>query len=101
VIGEKPGEHAANLVGGDGNSSVTRGLRDAGNKLCGKSVKRRINRAAARAQSFQHGESGSHGQGISAEGSSLIDRAKRRDLVHQRGWAAVCTNGESSANHLA
>ena len=60
-----------------------------------------INGVAAGAQGLEHGQSGGHGEGISAEGSGLVDGAERRDLVHQRGRAAVGAYGESATNHLA
>ena len=54
-----------------------------------KRVERGINRLTAAAEGFEHGESGGHGQRISAERSGLIDGAERRDLVHQSRRAAV------------
>ena len=101
VIGEEPGEHAANLVGGDGDSGVMRSAGDAGDQVGCEGIKAGIDGAAAGAQDLEHGQSGGHGEGISAEGSGLVDGAKRRDLVHQRGRSAVGADGESTTNHLA
>ena len=47
------------------------------------------------------GDAGGHGERIAAEGSGLVDRAERREQVHEAALAAEDADGQAAADDLA
>ena len=105
VVGDRDGaeedaEHGAGPMDLDGSTGLGSGVFEA---VCqyfrfGTGFFDVIRVFCDEAQRFQ---SGCHGQGVAAEGTGLVDRAGRRDAVHDVFTAAIGCDGQAAADDLA
>ena len=101
VGGEEPGEHGSLAVGGEGDSGFSCCCGDAVGDGGGGLVDLGVDGFAVLLEVGEGGDAGGHGEGVSAEGSGLVDGAERGELVHDFGAAAEGSDGESSADDFA
>jgi len=98
---EEPGPHGAYAVCCEGNSGGC-GLEGyAFGDGFGGGFEFGVDLGGVGLETGEGGDSGGHGEGVSAEGSGLVDGAERREQVHEALLAAEDADGEASADNFA
>ena len=101
MVGEEPGEHGAYAVGGERDAVlVCDAGYSAGDRFCGL-FEGVVDVFLVIDEVAEGGDAGGHGEWVSAEGSGLVDRAERREVLHDVGASAEGSAGESAADDLA
>ena len=92
-------EHAADLGGDEGDASGIGAVLQALQHTAG--VGAQFVMEAGAADQAQRGQARGHRQWIARQGAGLVDRAKRRDVLHDGALAAKAADRHAAADDLA
>lgn len=98
-VEEVEAEHGSDLVDAVGDAFFGEDVAEAGGEVVANFIE--VGVGVAFFEFAELGESGDHGEGVSAEGSGLVDGAIGGELVHDIGAAAEGSDGKSAADDLA
>ncbi len=103
VVGNLPAaeerrHHRADAVGNDGHAGIHGRLRQSRLEPVGELLQALVGAVVKQVERFP---ARAHGQRIARQRPRLIDRAERRDLIHQLRAAAVGGGGQPAADDLA
>lgn len=101
VVGaaEVQAEHGACLRGDERNAGGIGALLQAGEHARG--VVAQLGVEARAADQLEGGQAGGHGQRVTRQCASLVDRAERGDALHDRALAAEAADRHAAADDLA
>ena len=98
-IEEVEAEHRADLIDAVRDPFFRKDVAESGGEVIAKVCKMLI--SAVLIEFLELGEAGNHGEGVSAEGSRLVDGTIGRELIHDIGPSAEGSHGKSAADDLA